>query len=73
MSDAPNDQPSSQADKNDTSRSTQTQCRSCGKLVHSSGPSFPFCSDRCRLVDLGAWFNESYRVSRPVDEVDELD
>lgn len=23
-------------------------------------PSFPFCSDRCRLVDLGRWIDESY-------------
>jgi endogenous inhibitor of DNA gyrase (YacG/DUF329 family) len=26
----------------------------------------PFCSERCRLIDLGAWAAESYRV--PVDE-----
>ncbi len=65
MANAPDDQPSSQA--------AQKPCRSCGKPVDSSDPNYPFCSDRCRLVDLGAWFNESYRVSRPVDEVDELD
>jgi uncharacterized protein len=22
----------------------------------------PFCSDRCRLIDLGAWFNEQHRI-----------
>jgi uncharacterized protein len=27
-------------------------------------PDFPFCSERCRLVDLGKWFDEEYRVSR---------
>jgi endogenous inhibitor of DNA gyrase (YacG/DUF329 family) len=26
-------------------------------------PTFPFCSERCRLIDLGAWAAESYRVS----------
>lgn len=26
----------------------------------------PFCSERCKLIDLGAWASESYRV--PVDE-----
>jgi endogenous inhibitor of DNA gyrase (YacG/DUF329 family) len=26
----------------------------------------PFCSERCRLIDLGAWANEEYRV--PVRE-----
>ena len=28
--------------------------------------AFPFCSSRCRLIDLGKWMNEDYRV--PVDE-----
>ncbi|MDQ3260928.1 MAG: DNA gyrase inhibitor YacG [Burkholderiales bacterium] len=39
-------------------------CPQCGKSsVFSSGnPSRPFCSQRCKLIDLGAWANESYRV-----------
>jgi uncharacterized protein len=28
-------------------------------------PTVPFCSDRCRLVDLGRWLNESYAVPQP--------
>lgn len=28
-------------------------------------PHFPFCSERCRLVDLGGWLEERYRISRP--------
>ncbi len=24
---------------------------------------FPFCSERCRLVDLGKWFDEEYRIA----------
>lgn len=31
--------------------------------------SFPFCSARCKMVDLGKWMNEEYRI--PVDELDE--
>ena len=27
---------------------------------------FPFCTERCRLIDLGKWFNEEHRISRPV-------
>lgn len=73
MANTPDDQLSPPPDKNNTSRSSQKQCRSCGKPVDSSAPTYPFCSDRCRLVDLGEWFNESYRVSRRLDEVDELD
>jgi endogenous inhibitor of DNA gyrase (YacG/DUF329 family) len=34
----------------------------------TSWPHFPFCSQRCKLVDLGRWFNESYHV--PVEEPD---
>jgi uncharacterized protein len=37
---------------------------------------FPFCSDRCRLADLGAWASEKYVVSDPVfdeAELEELD
>ena len=48
-------------------------CRVCGKSVKTTEATFPFCSDRCRLVDLGKWFNESYRVTRRIDEVDEVD
>jgi endogenous inhibitor of DNA gyrase (YacG/DUF329 family) len=31
--------------------------------------SFPFCSPRCKLVDLGKWLDEQYRV--PVSELDD--
>lgn len=29
----------------------------------TSNKSFPFCSERCRLVDLGKWLGEEYRLS----------
>jgi endogenous inhibitor of DNA gyrase (YacG/DUF329 family) len=25
-------------------------------------PEYPFCSDRCRLIDLGRWLGETYRI-----------
>jgi endogenous inhibitor of DNA gyrase (YacG/DUF329 family) len=28
----------------------------------------PFCSERCRLIDLGDWLDESNRISEPLDE-----
>jgi uncharacterized protein len=38
----------------------------------ASNPEFPFCSERCRLQDLGNWAAEKYVVSEPVfDEDDE--
>jgi endogenous inhibitor of DNA gyrase (YacG/DUF329 family) len=35
------------------------------------GSSFPFCSVRCKLADLGAWLNESYRI--PGERLEDLD
>lgn len=32
---------------------------------------FPFCSRRCKLVDLGRWFDGRYRISRRVEEQEE--
>ena len=48
-------------------------CPVCGKpaLFAPANPSRPFCSERCRLTDLGAWANEDYRV--PAKEEDEGD
>jgi len=43
--------------------------------VTSKDPEFPFCSERCRLIDLGKWASGGYVISSPVtdtdDEVDE--
>jgi uncharacterized protein len=48
-------------------------CPICQKQVAPTDPQMPFCSDRCRLLDLGNWASEKYRVpSRTVhDEIDE--
>ena len=32
----------------------------------SRNPLFPFCSERCKLIDLGRWLNGKYQI--PVDE-----
>lgn len=43
-------------------------CPQCGKLTSLAPENThrPFCSDRCRLIDLGEWASEGYRV--PVNE-----
>jgi endogenous inhibitor of DNA gyrase (YacG/DUF329 family) len=42
------------------------RCPICREPVTWEGnPSRPFCSERCRLVDLGAWMAERYRVPGP--------
>lgn len=43
------------------------KCPVCKKeLVWEVTPERPFCSERCRVIDLGAWANEEYRV--PLEE-----
>ncbi len=46
-------------------------CPRCGKAVEWSPASRwrPFCSERCKTIDLGAWASESYRIpgSEPAD------
>jgi endogenous inhibitor of DNA gyrase (YacG/DUF329 family) len=45
------------------------KCPICGKAyeVDSIGglPTFPFCSERCRLVDLGRWIDGAYVIPGP--------
>lgn len=35
----------------------------CRKAVQRSADSFPFCSERCRLIDLGKWAEGDYRIA----------
>lgn len=46
----------------------RVNCPQCGTPVEWTPASRyrPFCSERCKLIDLGAWASERYRV--PVDE-----
>jgi endogenous inhibitor of DNA gyrase (YacG/DUF329 family) len=40
------------------------KCPRCRREAPWEGnPSRPFCSERCRLIDLGAWSSEEYRVA----------
>ena len=45
-------------------------CRTCRKSIDERQPFFPFCSERCRLVDLGGWLSDRYRVSRSLSPSD---
>lgn len=38
----------------------------CERPLPRPAPHAPFCSGRCRDVDLGAWLQEGYRLSRPM-------
>jgi endogenous inhibitor of DNA gyrase (YacG/DUF329 family) len=41
-------------------------CPTCGMIVRAKEEDFPFCSDRCRKIDLGKWAMGVYKISSPV-------
>jgi len=51
------------------------KCPICKKVeVELGAPEFPFCSERCRTIDLGNWASEKYKVSEPADSrVEKMD
>ena len=50
------------------------RCPICKTATDSElNREFPFCGERCRLLDLGAWASEKYVVSEPVFDEAELD
>jgi len=53
-------------------RTVKLQCPICKKAVKSTDPEFPFCSDRCRIIDLGKWASGGYVISSPVTDTEEL-
>jgi len=42
------------------------RCPICKKEVAIDSPAMPFCSERCRLIDLGNWASEKYVISTPL-------
>ncbi|MEZ5658666.1 MAG: DNA gyrase inhibitor YacG [Burkholderiaceae bacterium] len=42
----------------------EVACPGCGKRIRyrTDNPFRPFCSERCKMIDLGAWASEQYRV-----------
>ena len=46
------------------------KCRHCGKEIENADNPFrPFCSERCKLIDLGNWIHGSYGI--PIQNADE--
>lgn len=44
-------------------------CPNCGKSVlwSTTNPFRPFCSERCKMIDLGAWASEDYNLPAEKD------
>jgi endogenous inhibitor of DNA gyrase (YacG/DUF329 family) len=49
------------------------KCPTCKKEVPLDSSEVPFCSDRCRLIDLGKWASGEYVVSSPIMDPDLLE
>jgi len=49
-------------------KARMVNCPQCGRTAawDPANPYRPFCSERCKMIDLGAWASESYRV--PITE-----
>jgi endogenous inhibitor of DNA gyrase (YacG/DUF329 family) len=43
------------------------KCPQCKKEVPMDSPLLPFCSERCKLLDLGDWASEKYVISTPIE------
>ena len=54
------------------------QCSICGESYEFDDkdsnlpPHFPFCSSHCKTVDLGKWFNEEYKISTPLPNINAM-
>ena len=53
---------------------TTVDCPTCGAPVEwsAASPSRPFCSERCKLIDLGSWASEEHAIPISPDAEDEL-
>lgn len=58
-------------------RKLTLKCPTCKTAVQKKDPEFPFCSERCRRIDLGKWASGAYVISSPItdasDNIEEND
>jgi uncharacterized protein len=49
------------------------KCPICKKDVSPDAQFFPFCGERCKIIDLGNWASEKYVISTPVQADDDAE
>ncbi len=52
-------------------RALKLRCPICKKAVKGTDGNFPFCSERCRTIDLGKWARGASVISSPLKDADE--
>jgi uncharacterized protein len=52
-------------------RSLKLRCPICKKVVKSGDAEFPFCSERCRTIDLGKWASGAYVIPSQAADAEE--
>ena len=57
-------------DADESRKDEALRCPICDAKVDPDHPNAPFCSGRCRLVDLGNWMKGDYVISREIKESD---
>lgn len=48
----------------------KNHCPICKQTADHNGEHYPFCSKRCKTIDLGRWADESYKITRPIEQRD---
>lgn len=52
----------------------KVKCPSCGTQTEYTGNEFrPFCSERCKLIDFGAWADEEFALPSQTESLTEED
>ena len=54
-------------------KSRSLRCPTCRTIVLAGDENFPFCSDRCRLIDLGKWASGGFVISTPITDPEMLE
>jgi endogenous inhibitor of DNA gyrase (YacG/DUF329 family) len=54
-------------------RNRSLRCPTCRTLLLADEDNFPFCSERCRLIDLGKWASGAHVISTPVTDPEKLE
>ncbi len=52
-----------------TNKKRLVPCPECRKdaIFSPENPYRPFCSERCKMIDLGLWANEEHKISSPIN------